>query len=127
MPQTIIVRNRRRLAHGLPLEALPPGSDEIATLGNQLEDAAYLLRERERDLRVSERRYRDLFDRAPIPYEETDLEGMVTHFNQAVCTLLRCSPELMIGRCAWEFMAPDRQDEARAAMMRHLQIGQETD
>ena len=120
-----VEENARRLAHGLPLEPLPPGSDEIDALGLQLENAAYLLRERERELRVSERRYRDLFDRAPIPYEETDLEGVVSRFNQAVCTLLRRSPEQMIGRCAWEFMSPERQDEARAAMMRRIQDGQE--
>ena len=121
-----VEENARRLAHGLPLEALPPGSDEIATLGNQLEDAAYLLRERERDLRVSERRYRDLFDRAPIPYEETDLAGVVSRFNQAVCTLLRCTPDQMLGRLAWDFMSPERQEEAREAMMRRVQNGRET-
>ncbi len=120
-----VEENARRLAHGLPLEALPPGSDEIDALGNQLEDAAFLLRERERELSVSERRYRDLFDRAPIPYEETDLEGVVSRFNQAVCTLLRCSPEQMIGRRAWDFMSPERQEEARAAMMRRMRDGHE--
>jgi PAS domain S-box-containing protein len=117
--------NARRLAHGLPLETLPPGSDEIDALGNQLEDAAFLLRERERELSVSERRYRDLFDRAPIPYEETDLEGVVSRFNQAICTLLRCSPEQMIGRRAWDFMSPERQEEAREAMMRRMRDGHE--
>jgi PAS domain S-box-containing protein len=122
-----VEENARRLAHGLPLEPLPTGSDEINALGLQLENAAYLLRERERELRVSERRYRDLFDRAPIPYEETDLEGVVSRFNQAVCTLLRCSAEQMIGRCAWEFMSPERQDEARAAMMRRMRTGQEAE
>ena len=45
-----VEENARRLAHGLPLEPLPKGSDEIAALGVQLEDAAYLLREREREL-----------------------------------------------------------------------------
>jgi PAS domain S-box-containing protein len=119
--------NARRLAHGLPLEPLPPGSDEIAALGKQQEDAAYLLRERERDLRVSERRYRDLFDRAPIPYEETDVAGVVSRFNQAVCTLLRCTPEQMRGRLAWDYISPERQEEARAATMRHIQTGQEAD
>jgi PAS domain S-box-containing protein len=120
-----VEENARRLAHGLPLEALPPGSDEIDALGNQLEDAAFLLRERERELSVSERRYRDLFDRAPIPYEETDLEGVVSRFNQAVCTLLRYSPEQMIGRRAWDFMSPERQEEAREAMMRRMRDGHE--
>ncbi len=120
-----VEENARRLAHGLPLEPLRPGSDEIGALGLQLENAAYLLRERERELRVSERRYRDLFDRSPIPYEETDLEGVVSRFNQAVCALLRCSTEQMVGRCAWEFMSPERQDEARDAMRLRIQNGQE--
>ena len=120
-----VEENARRLAHGLPLEPQPPGWDEIDAVGNQLEDAAFLLRERERELSVSERRYRDLFDRAPIPYEETDLEGVVSRFNQAVCTLLRCSPEQMIGRRAWDFMSPERQGEAREAMMRRMRDGHE--
>lgn len=120
-----VEENARRLAHGLPLEPLPAGSDEINALGLQLEDAAVLLRERERELRLGERRYRELFDRAPIPFEETDLEGVVSRFNQAVCTLLRCTPEQMMGRRAWDFMSPERQDEAREAMMRRIQEGQE--
>jgi PAS domain S-box-containing protein len=123
----LVEENARRLAHGLPLEELPQGTDEIAALGNQLEDAAYLLRARERDLRVSERRYRDLFDRAPIPYEETNVDGEVTRFNQAVCTLLRCTPEQMTGRLAWDFLSPESQEAARAATMRHIRSGQEAD
>ena len=31
----------------------------------------------------------------------------------------------MLGRTAWEFMSPERQDEARAAMRRHIQSGNE--
>jgi PAS domain S-box-containing protein len=120
-----VEENARRLAHGLPLEPQPPGWDEIDAVGNQLEDAAFLLRERERELSVSARRYRELFDQAPIPYEETDLDGVVSRFNQAVCTLLRCSPEQMIGRRAWDFMSPERQDEARQAMMRRMRDGHE--
>jgi PAS domain S-box-containing protein len=122
----LVEENARRLAHGLPLEPMPQGSDEIVALGSQLEEAAYLLRARERDLRVSERRYRDLFDRAPIPYEETNLEGVVTRFNQAVCTLLGCTPEQMSGRLAWDFLSPERQEEARAATLRHIRNGQES-
>ena len=123
----LVEENARRLAHGLPMDPMPQGTDEIAALGNQLEDAGYLLRERERDLRVSERRYRDLFDRAPIPYEETNLEGVVSRFNHAVCALLRCTPEQMTGRLAWDFLAPERQEAARAATLRHIHNGQEAD
>lgn len=121
-----VQENARRLAHGLPLDPLPPGTDEIASLGSQLETAAYLLHERERELSDSERRYRDLFDRAPIPYEETDLNGVVNRFNQAVCTLLRCTPQQMLGRMAWDFMSPERQEQARVSMKRRMRTGEET-
>ncbi|MCU1236332.1 MAG: multi-sensor signal transduction histidine kinase [Candidatus Solibacter sp.] len=120
-----VQENARRLAHGLPLEPLPAGTDEIASLGVQLETAAYLLRERERELSDSERRYRDIFDHAPIPYEETDLHGAVRRFNQAVCTLLKCTPQEMVGRLAWDFMSPERQDQARVSMKRRMQTGEE--
>ena len=80
-----VQENARRLAHGLPLAPFPTGTDEIAKLARQLEDAAYLMRGRERELRESESRFRDLFDRAPIPYEETDAKGVIRRFNQEVC------------------------------------------
>jgi PAS domain S-box-containing protein len=121
-----VQENARRLAHGLPLERLQAGTDEIASLGRQLENAAFLLQERERELSDSERRYRDLFNQAPIPYEETGLDGAVRRFNQAVCALLKCTPVQMMGRVAWDFLSPERQEEARAAMLNRLRTGQET-
>ncbi len=121
-----VEENARRLAHGLPLEHFPAGTDEIAALARQLEDAAYLLRDREGELRGSERRYRDLFNQAPIPYEETDCQGVVTRFNQAVCALLKCTPDQVLGRHAWDFVAPDQQHEFRAAMLDRIATGQET-
>ncbi len=122
----LVEENARRLAHGLPLEPFPAGTDEIAALARQLDDAAYLLRDREAELRGSERRYRDLFNQAPIPYEETDSDGVVTRFNQAVCTLLKCSPDHTLGRHAWDFVAPDQQDALRVAMLERIATGQET-
>ncbi|MDE3168326.1 MAG: PAS domain S-box protein, partial [Acidobacteriota bacterium] len=117
--------NAHRLAHGLPLKATPGGRDEIATLGRELEHAALLLGDRERELRASERRYRELFDRAPVPYEETDAGGTVRRVNQAVCALLRVGSERIIGRPAWEFAAPGDQEAERAAMLGRIGAGTE--
>jgi PAS domain S-box-containing protein len=121
----LVEENARRLAHGLPLEPFPTGTDEIASLGKQLQDAAYLLRERELKLSESVRRYRELFDQAPIPYEEADRDGVIRRFNQAMCTLLKRSPQQMVGRHAWDLVAPDRQEEFRAAFMDRLARGYE--
>ena len=122
---SIVQENARRLAHALPLEPSPAGTDEIASLGRQLENADYLLRERETKLRESERRYRELFDQAPIPYAEINREGVIHRFNQAVCSLLKCAPSQMIGRPASDFLAPDRQEEYRAALMERMASGQD--
>jgi PAS domain S-box-containing protein len=121
-----VEENARRLAHGLPLEPFRQGTDEIASLARQMQDAAVLLRERERELRESERRYRDLFESAPIPYEETDCEGVVRRFNQAVCALLKCTPDQILGRRAWEFVDPDQQEAVRAEMMERMNSRVET-
>jgi PAS domain S-box-containing protein len=122
----LVEENARRLAHGLPLEPFPPATDEIADLARQIEDAACLLSARDREVRESERRYRELFDQAPVPYEETDREGIVRRFNQAVCALLKCGPDRIAGRPAWQFVDPDRQEHFRAAMLERISAGTET-
>ena len=121
-----VQENARRMAHGLQLQPFPPGTDEIAGLARQIEDAAYRLNARERELAGSEKRYRDLFDRAPVPYEETDLNGVVRRFNQAVCALLKCTPDSILGCKAWDFVAPDQKDEIREAMPKRIATGMET-
>jgi PAS domain S-box-containing protein len=120
-----VAENARRLAHGLPLDPFRGGSDEISALAQQIEDAAYLLRKREREVKDNEQRYRDLFDRAPIAFEETDREGMIRRFNQAVCNLLKCPPDQILGRKAWEFVAPDQQENFRQAMTERIATGTE--
>ena len=121
-----VSENARRLAHGLPLEPFRRGSDEISSLAQQIEDAAYLLRKREREVKDNEQRYRDLFDRAPIAFEETDRDGMIRRFNQAVCNLLKCPPDQILGRKAWEFVAPDQQENFRQAMTERIATGTES-
>jgi len=115
--------NARRLAHGVPLEPFPHGSDEIAELASQLDNAAYLLGERERSLQQSERRYRELFDRAPVPYEEIDRDGVIARFNEAACELLKCTPDRVLGRKAWDFVDPERCDSVREAMLVRMVTG----
>jgi PAS domain S-box-containing protein len=120
-----VSENARRLAHGLPLDPFRGGSDEISDLAQQIEDAAYLLRKREREVKDNEQRYRDLFDRAPIAFEETDRDGMIRRFNQAVCNLLKVPPDQILGRRVWDFVAPDQQENFRQAMAERIATGTE--
>jgi PAS domain S-box-containing protein len=121
-----VEESARRLAHGMPLEPARGALDEIGVLERKMVEAAALLSARERESRESEQRYRDLFDRAPVPYEETDRDGIVRRFNQEVCTLLKCSPDRVLGRRAWEFVIPDQREAFRQAMLDRIANAVET-
>jgi PAS domain S-box-containing protein len=121
-----VEENARRLAHGLPLEPARGAADEIGALERKIEEAAALLSARERESHESEQRYLDLFDRAPVPYQETDRDGIVRRFNQEVCTLLKCSPDRVEGRRAWEFVIPDQREAFRLAMLDRMANAVET-
>ena len=67
-------------------------------------------------LRASEKRFRDLFEDAPVAYHETDTEGIVRRVNRAECLLLGREPSQIIGKHAWELLAPEEQERSREAM-----------
>ena len=84
-----VQENARRLAHGLAAGTVRQEPDEIGTLGQQLEDAAFLMRGRERELRESEGALpRSVRPRAH-PLRGDRRRRRIRRFNQAVCNLLR--------------------------------------
>jgi PAS domain S-box-containing protein len=87
----------------------------------------YVMRGRERELRVSEQRYRHLFDQAPVPYLETDRAGMIRRFNQEAGNLLKLPPEKIRGCYLWDFVSPDQVDSVREAMLQRIATAGETE
>ena len=67
-------------------------------------------------LRDSEKRFRDLFEDAPIAYHETDTNGIVRRVNRAECRLLGLDPADIVGKHAWELLAPEERERSRDAM-----------
>src|SRR5262249_38129501 len=105
--------NAHRLATGQPLRELPVAAHEVGMLARALDEAAVLLRAREKRLSSSESRYRDLFNQAPVPYQEVGRDGVIQRVNHAECRLLGYEPGMIIGRSKWDFMAPEFQDDSR--------------
>ena len=64
-------------------------------------------------LRDSERRYRELFEDAPIGYHEISRKGVITRINTTEARLLGYKVDEMIGRPVWDFIA-DRDESERA-------------
>jgi len=68
----------------------------------------------ENALRVSEERFRRLYDEAPVGYHEIDTEGRILNINKTECELLGFSREEVLGRDVFEFVVPDLREQARA-------------
>jgi PAS domain S-box-containing protein len=77
-------------------------------VGNQIAGAianAQLFAEHKRTeeaLRESERRFKDLYDYAPLGYHEYDTEGRITNVNRTDLEMLGYTAEEMIGQPIWK-------------------------
>jgi PAS domain S-box-containing protein len=65
-------------------------------------------------LRVSEERFRRLYDEAPVGYHEVDTEGRVVNINETECEMLGYAREEVIGQPVFIFVAPEFREKARA-------------
>ena len=52
----------------------------------------------------SERRFRDLFDEAPVGYHELDLQGRIIRVNKTELKMLGYTAAEMLGQFMWDFM-----------------------
>jgi diguanylate cyclase (GGDEF)-like protein/PAS domain S-box-containing protein len=57
----------------------------------------------ENALRLSEERFRELYDHAPIGYHEYDIEGRITNVSLTDLEMLGYTREEMVGHYMWEF------------------------
>ncbi len=80
----------------------------VADRTAQLEAIVAELRDRERDLRESEKLYRLLAENSTdMISKHTPVEGVYTYASPACRTLLGYEPEELIGRSAYDFFHPD--------------------
>ena len=102
-------------------------SDVLATMagiGDKVGQFVERLRAEEA-LRESERRFRDLFDDAPVGYQELDAQGSVVRVNRTLCRMLGYEEAELLGRHIWDFeWAPgEPPQETRRKFLEKLRAG----
>ncbi|MBV8488514.1 MAG: PAS domain S-box protein, partial [Planctomycetaceae bacterium] len=70
----------------------------------------------EEAVRESERRYRELYDEAPVGYYEIDQSGRIKSVNKTACDLLGYKSEELLGRSLLDLIAPSQRDAAAASL-----------
>jgi len=67
----------------------------------------------------------DWFEDLPLPYMEIDAIGTIVRVNRAALKLHPSDREELIGRTAWEFLAPDEMNSSRVAFVSIMESGEE--
>lgn len=69
----------------------------------------------ERALRMSEEKFKELYEKAPVPYHTLSPEGMITDVNEKWCQLLGYERHEIIGKSIFDFIHCDEQDAAKTS------------
>ena len=74
----------------------------------------------EEALRESEENYRELYDNAPVGYQELDRKGIIVRINRTGAEMLGYAVEEMAGRLYLEFVAPDEKEAALKSLRKNM-------
>ncbi|MEM0493288.1 MAG: PAS domain-containing sensor histidine kinase, partial [Candidatus Thermoplasmatota archaeon] len=75
----------------------------------------------QRLLEESERKFKQLYEYAPVPYHTLSPDGIITNVNDKWCQILGYSKDEVIGRSIFEFIDPAEQDDARSSFKNKIQ------
>ena len=91
----------------LAREARAPDGAALATLAGIGDKVGQFVARRraEAALRASEARFRELFDDAPVGYQELDAAGRFVRVNRALCRMLGYDAAELLGRRIWDARA----------------------
>ncbi len=104
------------LSHRVPVVT----RDELALVASSLNAMAEQIARMLESAREEEKRFRALFEDAPVAYHEIDAQGIVRHVNRAECAMLGIEPGEMLGRPIWEFVAPQQRALSQEAVRKKL-------
>jgi PAS domain S-box-containing protein len=69
----------------------------------------------EHALRTSEEKFKQLYEKAPVPYHTLDPDGTITDVNEKWCKLFGYTKEEVIGNPIFEYIHGDEQETAKAS------------
>ena len=78
-------------------------------------------KELEKALIKSEKRFKELYEKAPVPYHTLSPEGTITDVNEIWCKTLGYSKEEVIGKPIFDFIYESEREEAKASFKKKIQ------
>ena len=81
-------------------------------------------KEMERALVNSEEKFKQLYEKAPVPYHTLSPDGVITDVNEKWCQTLGYTKDEVIGKSIFEFIDPCERESAKASFTKKLQSKQ---
>jgi len=75
----------------------------------------------EEERRISEERYLQLFNEAPIGYQELDIKGKIVRVNKTQADMMGYTIDEMVGKTIFDFISLDQQEEAKNRYKERIQ------
>jgi PAS domain S-box-containing protein len=76
------------------------------------------------ELEESEKRFKQLYERAPIPYHTLSPDGILTDVNEKWCEVFGCLKQEVIGKSIFDFITEDEREFARRSFKNKQQSRQ---
>ncbi|MEM0466122.1 MAG: PAS domain-containing sensor histidine kinase [Candidatus Thermoplasmatota archaeon] len=111
--ETKIIRKDNQIFDvALSLSVLKNHQGEIIGSIGVLKDITVQKRMKEA-LELSEKRFKNLYEKAPVPYHTLSPEGIITDVNEKWCQILGYSKEEVVGKSIFDFIDKTEQESAR--------------
>ncbi|MFW6172951.1 MAG: PAS domain S-box protein, partial [Elusimicrobiota bacterium] len=78
-------------------------------------------KEIEESLRASEERFKQLYDKAPVPYHTLSPKGIITNVNDKWCNILKYTKEEVIKKSIFDFIIKSEREEAKKSFEEKIQ------
>ncbi|MDD5454102.1 MAG: PAS domain S-box protein [Candidatus Ratteibacteria bacterium] len=88
-------------------------TEELKTINEKLAEDISRREKTEQELRESEKRYKNLWDEAPVAYHTLDTKGIITSVNKTEANMLGYKPKDMLGKSIFDFILPEQREEAK--------------
>jgi PAS domain S-box-containing protein len=92
--------------------AKKPTYEELEQRVKELEKAAFKRKQVEEALGEKPKRFRELWDDAPVAYHVLDTGGIIKEVNQTEMDMLGYTKDEMVGKPIFDFVLPEQREEA---------------
>ena len=75
----------------------------------------------ERSLEKSEEKFKQLYERAPLPYHTLSPDGIITDVNKKWCQALGYSKENILGKSIFDFIIENEREDAKSSFEKKIQ------